>query len=35
MIDLADIYVWASNNWQWLIMVVPAIGLVLFVRSMQ
>ncbi len=35
MIDLADIYVWASSNWQWLIIVGLVLAVVMFVRSMQ
>lgn len=35
MIDLADIYVWASANWQWLILVALIVAIVVFVRSMQ
>ncbi len=35
MIGLADIYLWVTANWQWLIMVVPLIALIMFVRAMQ
>jgi hypothetical protein len=35
MIDLADIYIWATSNWQWLIIVVLAIAVIMFVRSLQ
>ena len=35
MIGLADMYSWASANWQYLIMIVPAIALIMFVRAMQ
>jgi len=35
MIGLADIYAWTSANWQYLIMIIPAIALIMFVRAMQ
>ena len=35
MIDFADIYLWASTNWEWVLMGGGLLAIIVFVRSMQ
>lgn len=35
MIDLADIYAWATEHWEMLVIVALILAVVVFVRSMR